>query len=53
MFPWQPSHVTVATDTHATIEELWEAMFSVGSTQSLHNEANWRSQGAYRQAEKF
>jgi hypothetical protein len=31
-------HVMAATDTHATVEELWEAVFSVGSMPRLHNE---------------
>jgi hypothetical protein len=31
--------VNAATVTHATIEELSEAVFSVGSAQRLHNES--------------
>jgi hypothetical protein len=31
-------HVIAATDTHATIEELLEAMFSVWSVPSLYKE---------------
>jgi hypothetical protein len=31
MFPRQPIHATAAIDIHATIEELLEAVFSVGS----------------------
>jgi hypothetical protein len=29
-------HVIAVTVTHATTEELWEAVFSVGSAQSLY-----------------
>jgi hypothetical protein len=36
---WLSSHrLTTATDTHATIEELFEAMFSVRSVPSTYNE---------------
>jgi hypothetical protein len=38
-FPRQPNYVTAATDTHATIEELLEAVFSVGSMERLHKES--------------
>jgi hypothetical protein len=31
--------MTAATDTHATIEELVEVMFSVGSVQRLYKES--------------
>jgi hypothetical protein len=31
-------HVAVATDTHVTIEELLEKVFSMGSVQNLYNE---------------
>jgi hypothetical protein len=42
MFPWQPSHVTAATVTHATIEEPLEAVFFVGSTLRLYiMRSNW------------
>jgi hypothetical protein len=38
MLPQQPNHVTAATDTHATIEELFEALFSMRSLQRLYME---------------
>jgi hypothetical protein len=34
-FPWQPNHVTAATDTHATIEEVLETVFSMQSRPTL------------------
>jgi hypothetical protein len=36
---WQPSYVTAITDTYTTIEELLEAVFSVGSMQRLYKES--------------
>jgi hypothetical protein len=39
--PRHPDHVTAATDTQATIEELLlEAVFSVGSAPRLYEEAS-------------
>lgn len=35
-FRWQPNHMTAATDTHATIEELLDAMFFIGSMSRLY-----------------
>jgi hypothetical protein len=35
MFPWQPNNVNAATDTHATIEELLEVVFSSGFVPRL------------------
>jgi hypothetical protein len=40
MFPRQTNHVTAATDAHATVEELLEAVFSVGFSDL--NEMCWR-----------
>jgi hypothetical protein len=40
-FPQQPNQVTATTDTHATTEELLEAVFSVWSLQKLYYEASW------------
>jgi hypothetical protein len=37
-FLWQPAHMTAATDTHATIEELLEAVYTFGSMQRVYNE---------------
>jgi hypothetical protein len=34
-FPRQPNHVTAARDTHATIDELLETVFSAGSVPRL------------------
>jgi hypothetical protein len=34
-FPWQPKHVTTQTDMHATIQQLLEAVFSIGSVYIL------------------
>jgi hypothetical protein len=39
MFSWQTNHVTAATGAHATIEELLEAMFSVGFMQRLYKKS--------------
>jgi hypothetical protein len=36
MLPQQPDHVTAITNTHATIQELLEAVFSVGPMQRLY-----------------
>jgi hypothetical protein len=36
MFPWEATHVTAATDMHATKEELLEMVFSVGSVSRLY-----------------
>jgi hypothetical protein len=35
MFPWQPKHTNMAMDTHATIEELLEAVCSIASKQAV------------------
>jgi hypothetical protein len=37
-------HVPVATDTHATIEVLFEAVFSTRSMQRGYKEENWGNQ---------
>jgi hypothetical protein len=34
-------HATTATDTHATIEELLKALFSLQSAQRQYKEASW------------
>jgi hypothetical protein len=36
--PKEPDNVTAATDTHATIEELLEAMFFIRSVPTLYKE---------------
>lgn len=35
-FPQQPNHMTAAKDTHATVEGLLEAVFSVESVLRLY-----------------
>jgi hypothetical protein len=37
-FLLQPTHVTAATDIHATTEELLEAVYTFGSVQRVYNE---------------
>jgi ribosome-interacting GTPase 1 len=37
-FPQQSTHVNAVTDTHTTIEELLEAVFSVGSVHRIYQE---------------
>jgi hypothetical protein len=34
-FPQQPTHLTAVIDTNTTIDELLEAMFSVGSEYKI------------------
>jgi hypothetical protein len=41
MFPQQPNHVTTATDTNTTTEELLEVVFSVGFVQGYVRRAKW------------
>jgi hypothetical protein len=37
---WQDTHVSLATDTHATIEELLEMAFSMSSVPRLCSESH-------------
>jgi hypothetical protein len=37
-FPRQPKRATAATNTHGTVEELLEAVFSIWSLPRLYNE---------------
>jgi hypothetical protein len=43
----QPTHVTAATDTHATIEKLLEAVFFVGSVPMLYTDVGSESDLPY------
>lgn len=37
-------HTLKAMDINATIEELWEVVFSVQSVPRIHNKDEWKSQ---------
>jgi hypothetical protein len=38
---WVGKHISAATDTHTTIEELLEDMFSMQSMQTLYKESQF------------
>jgi hypothetical protein len=38
---WQPYYVTAVTDTHAAVEELLEAVFSVGYVTDKSTGSEW------------
>jgi hypothetical protein len=38
---WRGKHVSAATNQHATIEELLEAVFSVQSVPGLYSKDQW------------